>query len=204
GVTAVGGQAAAAFENARLFGEEQRLSRHSPFQNNISKTAISSEDAEQMLAEIVGEIQKNFRFDHIGIGILDYVTKAIEIKAEAGSTAKALGKRVPLGVGILGRVARTGETQLVQNAGEGHLLGVLPESRAVLCIPIAYGESLWGSLKVEGRRENVFAQKDVLFPNPLPALLPPPLHTSFVFKKLQQQPTPDGLPGIKPRRFFWE
>ena len=38
-----------------------------------------------MLAEIVGHIQKNFSFDHIGIGILDYVTKDIEIKARPES-----------------------------------------------------------------------------------------------------------------------
>ena len=198
------GQVAVAIENARLFGEEQRRSRQFAFLNNISKTAISSEDAEQMLAEIVGEIQKNFRFDHIGIGILDYVTKAIEIKAEAGTTAKALGKRVPLGVGIMGRVARTGETQLVQSAGEGHLLGVLPESRAVLCIPIAYGESLLGVLNVESRRENAFAQQDVLILNTLADLLATALHNSFVFQKLQQQSITDGLTGIKTRRFFWE
>ena len=104
------GQVSVAVENARLFAEEQRRSRQFAFLNNISKTAISSEDSEQMLADIVGHIQKNFSFDHIGIGILDYVTKDIEIKAEAGITAQALGKRIPLGVGILGRVARTGES----------------------------------------------------------------------------------------------
>src|SRR5438270_5631056 len=112
------GQVSVAVENARLFAEEQRRARQFAFPNNISKTAISSEDAEQMLAEIVREIQKNFRFDHIGIGILDYATKDIEIKAEAGTTAQALGRRVQLGVGIVGRVARTGETALVQHAGE--------------------------------------------------------------------------------------
>jgi diguanylate cyclase (GGDEF)-like protein len=198
------GQVSVAVENARLFAEEQRRSRQLGFLNNISKTAISSEHAEQMLAEIVGEIQKNFRFDHIGIGILDYVTKDIEIKAEAGTTAKALGKRIPLGVGILGRVARTGETALVQNAGEGHLLGVLPESRAVLCIPISYSETLLGVLNVESPHENAFSPQDVLIMNTLADLLATALHNSFVFQKLQQQSITDGLTGIKTRRFFWE
>src|SRR5205823_5720574 len=122
------GQVSVAVGNARLFAEEQRRARQFAFLNNISKTAISSEDAEQMLAEIVREIQKNFQFDHIGIGILDYATKDIEIKAEAGTTAKALGKRIPLGIGIVGRVARTNEMALVQNTDEGHLLGILRES----------------------------------------------------------------------------
>jgi diguanylate cyclase (GGDEF)-like protein len=197
-------QLSVAVENARLFAEELRRSRQLGFLNSISKTAISSEDAEQMLADIVAEIQKNFRFDHIGIGILDYVTKEIEIKAEAGTTAQAKGKRVPLGVGIVGRVARTNERSLVQNAGEGHTLGVLPESRSVLCIPITYGESLLGVLNVESREENAFSSQDVLIMSTLADLLATALHNAFVFQKLQQQSITDGLTGIKTRRFFWE
>jgi diguanylate cyclase (GGDEF)-like protein len=198
------GQVSVAVENARLFAEEQRRARQFAFLNNISKTAISSEDSEQMLAEIVSHIQKNFSFDHIGIGILDYVTKDIEIKAEAGITAQALGKRIPLGVGILGRVARTGETALVQTTSDAQLQGVLPGSRSVLCIPIAYGESLLGVLNVESQKENAFTPQDKLIMHTLADLLATALHNSFVFQKLQQQSITDGLTGIKTRRFFFE
>jgi diguanylate cyclase (GGDEF)-like protein len=198
------GQMSVAVENARLFAEEQRRVRHLAFLNNISKTAISSEDAEQMLAEIVREIQKNFKFDHIGIGILDYVTKDIEIKAEAGSTAKALGKRVPLGTGVMGRVARSGEMALVQNAGEGTLPGILGDSQSVLCLPLSYSETLLGVLNVESREANAFTPQDVLIMKTLADLLATALHNSFVFQKLQQQAITDGLTGIKTRRFFYE
>ncbi len=157
-----------------------------------------------MLGQIVGEIQKNFSFDHIGIGLLDYGTKEIEIKAEAGATAHAMGRRIPLGVGILGRVARTGERALVQNALPGNLTGILPDSRAVLCIPITYGESLLGVLNIESRNENAFSPQDVLILNTLADLLATALHNAFVFQKLQQQSITDGLTGIKTRRFFWE
>src|ERR1700722_2386684 len=200
----VAGQVSVAVENARLFAEEQRRARQFAFLNSISKTAISSEDAEQMLLEIVGHIQKNFQFDHIGIGIFDYVRKDIEIKAEAGITAKALGMRIPLGVGILGRVARTGESALVQTTGEANIQGVLPDSRAVLCIPITYGETLLGVLNVESRQEDAFSPEDVLIMYTLSDLLATALHNSFVFQKLQQQSITDVLTGIKTRRFFWE
>src|SRR5713101_4702873 len=198
------GQLGVAVENARLFTEEQRRAKHLAFLNTISKTAISSQDSEQMMGDIVREIQKNFHYDHIGIGIMDYATKDIEIKAEAGTTSLALGKRIPVGTGILGRVARTGGSALVQNAGQGHLSGVLPESRAVLCLPITYGETLLGVLNVESRDENAFAPQDVLILNTLADLLATALHNSFVFQKLQQQSITDGLTGIKTRRFFWE
>jgi diguanylate cyclase (GGDEF)-like protein len=198
------GQLGVAIENARLFTEEQRRARHLAFLNSISKMAISSEDAEQMMADIVREIQKNFRYDHIGIGIMDYATKDIEIKAEAGTTSQSLGRRVAVGSGVLGKVARTGVSALVQNAGPGQLAGVLPESRAVLCLPISYGETLLGVLNIESRDENAFAPQDVLILNTLADLLATALHNSFVFRKLQQQSITDGLTGIKTRRFFWE
>ena len=202
-VTAAG-QVSVAVENARLFADEQRRSRQLAFLNNVSRTAISSDDPVHMLGQIAGEIQKNFSFDHIGIGLLDYGTKEIEIKAEAGVTAHAMGKRIPLGTGILGRVARTGERALVQNALPGNLTGILPDSRAVLCIPITYGESLLGVLNIESRNENAFSPQDVLILNTLADLLATALHNAFVFQKLQQQSITDGLTGIKTRRFFWE
>ncbi len=200
----VAGQLGVAVENARLFTEEQRRAKHLAFLNNISKMAISSEDAAQMMADIVREIQKNFLYDHIGIGIMDYATKDIEIKAEAGTTSQTLGRRIAVGSGVLGKVARTGVSALVQNAGPGQLAGVLPESRAVLCLPISYGESLLGVLNVESRDENAFAPQDVLILNTLADLLSTALHNSFVFQNLQQQSITDGLTGIKTRRFFWE
>jgi diguanylate cyclase (GGDEF)-like protein len=202
-VTAAG-QVSVAMENARLFAEEQRRSRQLAFLNNISRTAISSDDPVHMLSQIASEIQKNFTFDHIGIGLLDHGTKEIEIKAEAGTTAHAMGKRIPLGAGILGRVARTGERALVQNSLPGVFTGILPDSRAVLCIPITYAESLLGVLNVESQNENAFSPQDVLILNTLADLLATALHNAFVFQKLQQQSITDGLTGIKTRRFFWE
>ena len=198
------GQVSVAVENARLFADEQRRSRQLAFLNNVSRTAISSDDPVHMLGQIVAEIQKNFSFDHIGIGLLDYGTKEIEIKAEAGVTAHSVGKRIPLGAGILGRVARTGERALVQHALAGNLSGILPDSRAILCIPITYGESLLGVLNIESRNENAFSPQDVLILNTLADLLATALHNAFVFQKLQQQSITDGLTGIKTRRFFWE
>jgi len=45
--------------------------------------------------------------------------------------------------GLLAGSLETGERALVQNARKDTCLGVLPDSRAVLCIPITYGETRW-------------------------------------------------------------
>jgi diguanylate cyclase (GGDEF)-like protein len=197
------GQVSVAIENARLFSEEQRRAHQFAFLNSVSKTAISSDDAEQMLAEIVAHIQKHFRFDHIGIGILDYATKEIEIRAEAGTTAHEKGKKIAVTAGIIGRVARTGEAVMVHFSDEP-AQGLLPTAHSVLCIPITYGESLLGVLNIESEKENAFAPEDRMVMNTLADLLATALHNSFVFQKLQTQSITDGLTSIKTRRFFWE
>ncbi|HYN14570.1 MAG TPA: diguanylate cyclase [Terriglobales bacterium] len=196
------GQVAVAMDNARLFAEEQRRARDLEFLNSVSKTAISSQNAEQMLAEIAGEIQKNFYFDHIGIGILDYATKEIEIKAEAGTTTTALGRRVPVGTGIIGKAARANELTLIQEVSEGR--SILPDARSALAIPLTYAETLLGVLNVESRREKAFAEQEVLILRTLADLLATALHNAYVFQKLQQQAITDSLTGIKTRRFFLE
>lgn len=196
-------QVSVAVENARLFAQEQRRAKYLAFLNSISRMAISSQDANAMLVAIVREIQQTFNFEHIGVGMVNYDTKDIEIKAEAGSTAKALGKRIPLGVGIIGRVARTKQTALEQGISD-HLLGIIPESRSVLCLPVCYGETLLGVLNVESQRERAFAEDEVLILKTLADLLATALHNVFVFQKMEHQSITDQLTGIKTRRYFNE
>jgi diguanylate cyclase (GGDEF)-like protein len=196
------GQVAVAVENARLFEEQQRRARYLGFLNSVSKTAISSQDAEQMLGEIVSEIQRNFMLDHIAIGVLDYSTKEIEIRAEAGTTI-ALNKRIPLGAGNMGKVARSNEMLLLQKA-DGHQGGILLDAHSILCLPLNYGETQLGVLNIESRKEHAFPEQDVLILRTLADLIAAALHNAFVFQKMQQQSITDGLTGIKTRRFFLE
>ncbi len=201
-------QAAIALENARLFSEEQRRLRQLSFLHNISRIAISTMNSDEMLAEIAREIQKNFAYDHIGIGLLDYQTKEIEIKAEAGTHAQALGRRIPLDVGVIGRVARTGEMMLVNDMlGEGaaqRTQSILTNARAELCLPIVYAEQMLGVLNVESVQESAFQHEEVLVLRTLADHLSTALHNAFIFQRTQQQAITDGLTGVKTHRFFVE
>jgi diguanylate cyclase (GGDEF)-like protein len=197
------GQVSVAYDNARLFRDEQRRARTLAFLNTVSRMAISSQNAAQMLDEIVSEVQSNFTVDHIGIGVLDYVSKEVEIKAAGGNSTGVLGRRIPLGVGVLGRVARSNETALQQGTGQ-KLLGLLPDARSILCIPLTYSESLLGVLNLESAAENAFSNEDVLLLRTLSDLVAAALHNALVFQKMQQQSITDGLTGIKTRRYFLE
>jgi diguanylate cyclase (GGDEF)-like protein len=196
------GQVAVALENALLFAEAQLRAQHLAVLNHISTRAISSQNAEEMLPEIVSEIQRNFQFDYIGIGILDYTAKDLEIKAEAGSATLLEGKRIPLGEGLMGRVARSGEFTLAQ--GDHFEPGLMDSSKSVLCIPLAYGDTLLGVVNIESTKESAFSIQDVLLLRTLGDLLSTALHNAFIFQKMQHQSITDALTGLKTRRFFLE
>ena len=196
------GQVAIALENALLFAEAQLRAQHMAVLNHISTRAISSQNAEEMLPEIVNEIQRNFQFEYIGIGILDYTAKDLEIKAEAGENSHLTGSRIPLGDGLMGRVARSGEFTLAQ--GIDFEAGLLEQSRSVLCIPLAYGETLLGVVNIESTRESAFSMQDVLLLRTVGDLLSTALHNAFIFQKMQHQSITDALTGLKTRRFFLE
>ncbi len=199
------GQVSVAVENARLFAEEQRRSRQFAFLNNISKTAISSEDSEQMLAEIVGRDPEKLplrphRHRH----------SRLRHQRDRESKPKPASLHKPWANGFRSEWEFWAAWRAPERAhwcrlpAIAPLQGVLPQSRAVLCIPIAYGDTLLGVLNVESQNEDAFSPQDRLIMNTLADLLATALHNSFVFQKLQQQSITDGLTGIKTRRFFWE
>src|SRR5262252_10776508 len=101
-------EASIAIENARLFQEERTKARHLSLLNTISRHAIGNLNPDEMLAKITEQLETGLTYDHLGIGSLDYSTREIVIQAEAGTRRGTLGQRIPLGSGLLGQVARTG------------------------------------------------------------------------------------------------
>src|SRR5262249_2541899 len=157
------------------FAAEQKRARYLQFVNSVSRTAIDAQTLDEMLAKIALEIRANLHFDHIGIGLVDYNAKEIEMRAEAGTGGQKAEKRVPLGVGLIGEAARSGETILRQGEGQP-LLTLLPDARSALCIPMSYGDSLIGVLNIESRRENAFQPEDRMMLGTLADLLSTALH----------------------------
>jgi diguanylate cyclase (GGDEF)-like protein len=200
------GQVSIAVENARTFQREQQRARDLAFLNNVSRIAISSKDPADMLADIAREMHATFKFDHISIGFLDYTTKEVIIKAEAGDSRYrvGIGKRVSLDDGLIGVVAHSNQPSIVQDHAKTSGLGFFPESRAVMCHPITYGETLLGILNVERFTSNSFVEEEILTLGTLADLLATALQNVFNFQKMEHQSITDSLTGLKTRRYFLE
>jgi diguanylate cyclase (GGDEF)-like protein/putative nucleotidyltransferase with HDIG domain len=199
-------EATIALENARLFRGEQAKSRHLTLLNNISKNAIATLNPDEMLSRIATELEAGLSYDHIGIGVLDYATKEVVIQAEAGRRRNALGRRIPLGEGLVGRVARTGEMAVVRSFGSDASASfpMLEDSGAAVALPIVYGDQLHGVLYVECSAPCDFSVEELQLLETLADLISGALHGSLSFQKAQEQAITDGLTKVKTHRFFME
>jgi diguanylate cyclase (GGDEF)-like protein/putative nucleotidyltransferase with HDIG domain len=197
-------EAGIAIENARLFAEEQKKSRHLTLLNNISGHAITTLNPDEMLAKIAAELEDGLTYDHIGIAILDYSAKELVVQADAGRRRDALGRRIALGEGVVGLVARSGQMTVVKHVGPNTPRPVLPGSASAIALPITYADQLLGVLYVESAEPADFLDEEVLLLRTLADLFAGALHNALTFQKAQEQAITDGLTGVKTHRFLME
>src|SRR5258707_6664122 len=199
-------EASIAIENARLFQNERTKARHLSLLNLISRNAIATLNPDEMLAKITEQLEAGLTYDHIGIGVLDYATRAVVIQAEAGARRGALAQRLPLDTGLIGQVARTGKTAIYRSFpnNQSGAKPVLSDSAAAMGLPIFYADHLHGVLYVETLEPVDFSEEESLLLRTLADLISGALHNALTFQKAQEQAITDGLTGVKTHRFFME
>jgi len=199
-------EASIAIENARLFHEERTKARHLSLLNTISRNAIATLNPDEMLAKIAEQLEAGLTYDHIGIGVLEYATRELIVQAEAGARRGALGLRVPLGSGLIGHVARSGQLadyRASSNMDSAHK-PLLADTTAAIALPIFYAEQLHGVLYIESGTAVEFSDEEILLLRTLADLIAGALHNAYSFQKAQEQAITDGLTGVKTHRFFME
>jgi diguanylate cyclase (GGDEF)-like protein/putative nucleotidyltransferase with HDIG domain len=198
-------EATIALENARLFHGEQTKSRQLSLLNAISRNAISTLNPDEMLARMAEDLEHGLNYDHIGIGVLDYANKEVVIQAEAGHRRESLGRRIPLGEGIVGRVARSGEKAVVDDfSAERQSPPVLTNSASGAAMPIHFTDQLYGVLYVECSEKHNFVEEEIQVLTTVADLISGALHHAITFQRAQEQAMTDGLTGLKTHRFFME
>jgi diguanylate cyclase (GGDEF)-like protein/putative nucleotidyltransferase with HDIG domain len=199
-------EASIAIENARLFHEERTKARHLSLLNTISRNAIATLNPDEMLAKIAEQLEAGLTYDHVGISVLEYSTRELIVQAEAGARRGALGSRVPLGSGLIGHVARSGQLADYRSASsvDSAHKPLLGDTQAAIALPIFYAEQLHGVLYVESATAVEFTDEEILLLRTLADLIAGALHNAYSFQKAQEQAITDGLTGVKTHRFFME
>jgi PAS domain S-box-containing protein len=172
-------QAAVAVENSRLY-EQAQIELRERIQaeieakqrasllaliNDISREIAAVQELDVVLNKAALLIQQRFGYHYVALFLL--ADGGAELKAIAGSYASHFPTkhRQNLEVGIIGRVAKSGEKIVANNVTEDPhytpILRDLTQTQAELCIPIKLGGNTVGVLDVQSPNQGAFTTNDV-------------------------------------------
>jgi GAF domain-containing protein len=137
-----------------LAGLEQRA-RALEASAEVSRRLSTILDQKQLVAEVVGQVQRAFNYYHAHIYLTDEVSGDLVMAGGTGEAGRAMlagGHKLPRGKGVVGRAAETKAAVLVPDVShdEGWLPNpLLPDTRSEIAVPIAAGERVLGVLDVQ-------------------------------------------------------
>ncbi|OGF67151.1 MAG: hypothetical protein A2Y62_08900 [Candidatus Fischerbacteria bacterium RBG_13_37_8] len=128
--------------------------------------ALTAMDLDYLLQNMAKTIQETFLYNSVGIYAVDNNRKELYLKGKAGPYKHLLpdDAKQEFSEGILGLVARTGESYLCQDTLHDpyYIQKDIPNTKSELCVPIRSENDIVGVINVEEAQTNAFDAHDVL------------------------------------------
>jgi len=164
---ALGTQAAIAIENANLLETTQQDLREINALYRISRGLASSLDPDQLMKDVANLLKRNFDYYHVQIFVVDPNNGDLLARRGSGTIGDQLveqGYRQPLGTGIAGHVAETGQPFVTNNI-DGVVFfdrnPLLPETQSELAVPIKIENEIIGVLDIQQVRPGLLSDRDL-------------------------------------------
>jgi PAS domain S-box-containing protein len=161
----LGNQIGLALENVRLFEETKKRLDELTILYEITKISTSSLNLDLMLREIINSLNNFFKFEALGILLIDENTK--RLSPHPASYQELLMKNIGklglcIGKGITGWVAEKGEPLLVDDVREDARYICGDENiRSEMCAPLKVGGKIIGVIDAQSRKLNAFSEDDL-------------------------------------------
>ncbi|MFZ5857285.1 MAG: GAF domain-containing protein [Chloroflexota bacterium] len=163
-LSALGAQAAIAFENARLLETTQQGYKEISALYHITQGLASSLETEQLMKDVVDLLQQSFGYYHVEILVIDPETEDLVVQHGSGEIGKHLkSERLPAGTGIIGHAAITGEPFFTNDVNQVVFFyphALLPDTQSELAVPIKVNQHVLGVLDVQQRLPNHLTERD--------------------------------------------
>jgi len=130
----------------------------------VSRKVVAILDLDTLFADTVKLIKDTFGYYHVSIFTVDPGQREVAFQASSSALIQQRGLIVPWGQGIIGHVARTGETLLANDVlHDEHFLpdSALEETRAELAVPLTAEQRIVGVLDLQGNQPGSFDKNDV-------------------------------------------
>ncbi|RPJ28948.1 MAG: PAS domain S-box protein, partial [Chloroflexi bacterium] len=121
----------------------------------VSQSIATAPSLEELYPRVVTQVKEQFGYYHTQILRYDAAQEAVVLVTgygEVGTKMLAAGHRLPMGEGLIGTAAGTGETVLrsvLENDPDWHPNPLLPETKGEIAVPIKLGDTILGVLDVQ-------------------------------------------------------
>ncbi|MGC8960470.1 MAG: GAF domain-containing protein [Chloroflexia bacterium] len=160
---ALANMAALAIERTWLFEETRRRLEEVRFLQEVALAATSTLDFDEVLRRSVEALQRWLQFEVFGFLVVDERAGLLHLHpAFVGVPEELHGFTIPIGEGITGWVAQTGEPYVCADVqSNGHYYDAVPGIRSEICVPVKSGERVIAVIDVESVRPNAFGENEL-------------------------------------------
>ncbi|HTP09576.1 MAG TPA: GAF domain-containing protein, partial [Anaerolineae bacterium] len=154
-------QAAVAIENAQLLEETRRRLAEISILFEAARAGASALDVNQVLDRVLEVIRRSLRFETFEFILFDSDARTLHTRAGYGFESDTVNSLVKLGEGVVGWVAQTQQSALINDVQQDpRYLAAMEQTRSELAVPLLVADRLVGVMNVESSRVNAFAPDD--------------------------------------------
>lgn len=160
-------QAAIAVERTRLFASQARRSTQLSLINQVARQATATLNLSEILDTAAAAIWHSFAYFNVALFLIDKATREVVLHSIAGGHAASMekGHRQPIGKSVVGWVADSGQTLLVNDVSLEPRYAPLSLTSAPvsseLAVPLARGGEVIGVLDIQHLTLGAFDQEDI-------------------------------------------
>ena len=136
--------------------------------SNVARSVASMKSLDELLSSVARSIVESFGFYHTGIFLIDETGDYAVLAAsptEAGKQMISNGHRLRVGeVGIVGRVAASGEPRITFDTGIDVIYfnnPLLPDTHSEMALPLKVENNIIGVLDVQSEKTQAFDEEDI-------------------------------------------
>jgi PAS domain S-box-containing protein len=146
----------------------ERRGRQVQLSTQVAQAIAAAASLDDLYTRLVTQINEQFGYYHTQLLRVDSSLKAVVLAkgyGEVGGQMLAAGHRLPLGVGLIGTAAATGQTVLrptLRDDPDWRPNPLLPDTRGEIAVPIKLGQRVLGVLDVQSSQAGTLSGDDQL------------------------------------------
>ncbi|HXO32877.1 MAG TPA: GAF domain-containing protein [Candidatus Acidoferrales bacterium] len=157
-LTLVASRIASVIENAQLYTRTTRQARILLLLNEIARELSSILNVDELFSRVAELLRKLIDYQMFSILLLDSSGEKLQHRFSLRFHENTpLKREVPLGQGIVGHAAQTGQAILVPDVNkDSRYVAANPETQSELAVPLIYKDKVIGVLDLEHTRRGFF------------------------------------------------